>query len=41
MKTFSKEWSELASRGGDIRQALALGERVELRIGEVVYVIAP
>lgn len=41
VKTFSKEWSELASRGGDIRQALALGERVELRIGEVVYVIAP
>lgn len=41
VKAYSKEWSELASRGADVRQALALGERVELRVGDTVYVVTP
>ncbi|MBL8783265.1 MAG: VWA domain-containing protein [Deltaproteobacteria bacterium] len=38
---FSAEWTALASRGADVRQALALGDRIQIRIGDTVYVITP
>ncbi len=41
LKAYSSEWIELAKRGADVRSALALGERVQLRIGDTVYVVTP
>lgn len=41
IKAYSSEWIELAKRGADVRSALALGERVQLRIGDTVYVVTP
>lgn len=39
VKLYSKEWVALAGRGEDVRAALALGERVQVRIGDTVFVI--
>jgi len=41
IKAYSSEWIELAKKGADVRAALALGERVQLRIGDMVYVVTP
>jgi len=41
VKAFSNEWMDLAKRDSGVRQALALGERVDIRIGDVVYRIDP
>jgi hypothetical protein len=41
IKAFSDAWIELAGRDKSIREALALGERVDLRVGDVVYTIDP
>jgi len=41
VKVYSSEWVELAKRGADVRAALALGERVQLRIGDTVFVVTP
>lgn len=41
VKLYGNEWLELAKKDKDLRAALALGERVEVRVGDVVYVVAP
>lgn len=41
VKAYSAAWSELARRGADVRAALALGERVQIRIGDTLYVVHP
>jgi Ca-activated chloride channel family protein len=41
IKAFSSEWMELAKKDKDVRAALALGERVELRLGDTIYVVTP
>jgi len=41
IKTYSPAWSELAKKGADVRAALALGERVQIRIGDTLYVVSP
>jgi len=41
VKAFSNEWMDLAKRDAGIRAALALGERVDVRIGDVVYRVDP
>ena len=41
IKAYSPAWSELARKGADVRAALALGERVQIRVGDTVYVVGP
>ncbi len=41
IKAYSAEWTALANKGADVRAALALGEKVQLAIGDTVYVITP
>lgn len=41
VKAFSDAWVELAKKDKELRAVLALGDRVEVRVGDTVYVIAP
>lgn len=41
VRVYSAEWAALARRGADVRAALALGERVSIKVGTVVYEVSP